>query len=59
MLIAHACNGCSSVPLAQYKNNEIYQEITVEDQFTINEKDDRIYIDMRRIKCYTDELKKK
>ena len=58
MLVAHACNGCSSAPLTQYKNNEIYQEITAEDEFTSNEKDDRIYIDMRRSKGYTDELKK-
>ena len=58
MLVAHACNGCSSAPLTQYKNNEIYQEITAEDEFTNNEKDDRIYIDMRRSKGYTDELEK-
>ena len=58
MLVAHACNGCSSAPLTQYKNNEIYQEITAEDEFTSNEKDYRIYIDMRRSKGYTDELKK-
>ena len=58
MLVAHACNGCSSAPLTQYKNNEIYQEITAEDEFTNNEKDDRIYIDMRRSEGYTDELEK-
>ena len=58
MLVAHACNGCSSAPLTQYKNNEIYQEITAEDEFTSNEKDNRIYIDMRRSKGYTDELEK-
>ena len=58
MLVAHACNGCSSAPLTEYRNNEIYQEITAEDEFTGNEKDDRIYIDMRRCKGYTDELEK-
>ena len=58
MLLAHACNGCNSAPLTQYKNNEIYQEITAEDEFTSNEKDNRIYIDMRRSKGYTDELEK-
>ena len=42
----------------QYKNNEIYQEITEWDKFTSNETDDRIYIDMRRSKGYTDELEK-
>ena len=58
ILVAHACNGCSSAPLTQYKNSEIYQEITAEDEFTSNEKDDRIYLDMRRSKGYTDKLEK-
>ena len=58
MLVAHSCDGCSSTPLTQYKNNQIYQEITEEDKFTNNERDDRIYIDMRRSKGYTDELEK-
>ena len=45
-------------PLTQYKNNPIYQEITDEDNFTDNTRDDRIYIDMRRSRGYTDELEK-
>ena len=31
MLVAKACDGCSTAQLTQYKNNEIYQEITEED----------------------------
>ena len=58
MLVAKACDGCSTAPLTQYKNNEIYQEITEEDKFADNDTDDRIYIDMRRSKDYTDELEK-
>ena len=58
MLVAKACDGCSIVPLRQYKNNKIYQEITEEDTFADNETDDRIYIDMRRNKDYADELEK-
>ena len=42
----------------QYKNNQIYREIIEEDKFTNNERDDQIYIDMRRMKGYTDELEK-
>ena len=57
MFIARSCDGCSSAPSTQYKNNPIYQEIT-EDKFTENERDDRVYIDMRRNKGYTDELEK-
>ena len=58
MLIAHSCNGCSPAPLSQYKHNPIYQDITEEDKFTDSERDDRIYIDMRRSEGYTDELEK-
>ena len=57
-LVAKACDGCSTAPLTQYKNNEIYQEITEEDKFADNDTDDRIYIDMRRSKRYTVELEK-
>ena len=58
MLVAHSCDWCSSAPLAHYKNNPIYQEITEEDKFADNEREDRIYIDMRRSKGYADELEK-
>ena len=58
MLVAKAYNGCSTVPLTRYKNNEIYQEITEEDEFTTNDTNDRIWIDMRRSKDYTDESEK-
>ena len=58
MLAAYNCNGCSSAPLTQYINNEIYQEMLDEDKFDDNERDDRIFIDMRRSKGYTDELEK-
>ena len=58
MLVAKACYGYSTAPLIQYKNNEIYQEITEQDEFTTNNTDDRIFIDMRRSKGYTDDLEK-
>ena len=58
MLVAYNCEGCSSVPLTQYKNNEIYQEMTEGDEFTTNNRDDRILINMRRSKGYTNELEK-
>ena len=46
MLAAFACGGCSSAPLTQYINNPIFLELTEEDEFTDQEQDDRIYIDM-------------
>ena len=58
MFIAYNCNGCSTAPLTQYRNNEIYQYITPEEEYRSNTKDDRIYIYMRRIQVYTDELDK-
>ena len=58
MLVAKVCDGCSTAPSTQYKNNQIYQDITEKDKFTDNDTDDRIYIDMRRSKSYTDELEK-
>ena len=58
MFIAKQCNSCSTALLTQYKNNEIYQEIMAEDEYTNNDTDDRISIDMRRSKGYTDELEK-
>ena len=59
ILAAFTCGGCSSALLTQYINNPIFQELTEEDEFTDQERDDCIYIDMRRSKGYTDELKKK
>ena len=58
MLAAFTCAGSSAAPLTQYINNPIYQELTEEDEFCENERDDRIYVDMRRSKGYTDELEK-
>ena len=58
MLVAHSFDSCSSASLTQYKNNPIYQKTTNEDKFTDNTRDDRIYIDMRRSKGYTDESEK-
>ena len=58
MLVAYNWEGCSSAPLTQCKNNEIYQEMTKEEEFTTSDRDDRILIDMRRSKGYTDELEK-
>ena len=46
MLAAFTCGGCSSALLTQYINNPIYQELTEQDEYTGNERDDRIYIDM-------------
>ena len=56
--MSHSCDGCSSAPLTQYKNNDIYRELIEEDKYFSNQSDERVYIDMRRSKGYTDELEK-
>ena len=58
MFLAHSCKGCSSAPLTQYKNNDIYRELIEEDDYFSDEIDERVYIDMRRSNGYTDELEK-
>ena len=58
MFIAQQCKGCSAAPLTQYKNNEIYQEITSKDDYTTKNTDNRVWIDVRQSKGYTDELEK-
>ena len=58
MLPSFVCGGYSSAPLTQYINNPIYQEMTSEDEYASNTRDDLLYIDLRRSKGYTDELEK-
>ena len=58
MFVVHSCNGCSSAPLTQYKNNDIYRELIEVDYYFSDESDERVYIDIRRSKGYTDELEK-
>ena len=60
MFLAFQCNDCSTAPLSQYKNNEIFQEITTEENYTTttNYTDDRTLIDLQRSKGYIDELAK-
>ena len=58
MFIAYNWDGCSAVSLMQYWNNEIYQEIKKEADYFKDTIDEKLYIDMRRSKGYTDELQK-
>ena len=53
MFLAFQCNGSSTAPLSQYKHNEIFQEITTEENYTTANTDNRILIDLQRSKGYT------
>ena len=56
MFVAYSCDGCSTAPLTEYANNEIYQELPKERNYFTNT-DKKLYIDMRS-KGYTDEPEK-
>ena len=58
MLAAFQCGGYSSANLNQFINNPVYQDMTREEDWSKNYKDDRLLIDLRRSKGYTDELEK-
>ena len=57
MFVAYSCDGYSTAPVTEYANNEIYQELRKERNYFTNT-DEKLYIDMRRSKGYTDELEK-
>ena len=57
MFVAYYCEECSAAPLMQYEN-EIKKELTKEKDYFGDNFDERLYIDMRRSKGYTDELEK-
>ena len=50
MFLAFQCNSCSAAPLSQYKNNEIFQEITTEENHTTANTGNRIFIDLQKSK---------
>ena len=57
MFVAFQCEGCTTAPLPEYGNNEIFQELPKEQNYFTNT-DKKLYIDMRRSESYTDELEK-
>ena len=58
MFLAYYCEGCSAAPLRQYKNNEIKQELTKEKYYFGDNSNDRLFIDMRRSRVYTNDIEK-
>ena len=56
--VAWCCNGCSVVPLTDYINNPIYQELIDEDKYDGNTSDKRIYLDLRASSGYTNKAEK-
>ena len=51
--------GCTVGPLTQYANNEIYKElIKYEKYYSETESDERLYVDLRRGRGYSNELER-
>ena len=56
--VAYVTNGCSTASLIDYRNNDIFKELRKFDRYFTNTSDERVYIDLRRSKGYTNELEK-
>ena len=57
MFVAYFCGkGSIMTPITKCMNNEIEQDIIKEKKCFTDESDEKIFIDMRRSKGYTDEL---
>ena len=55
--VAYQYNGCSTTPLTQCSGSDIYQKLTTYDKY-FTDSDERIYIDLKISREYTDELEK-
>ena len=51
------CKGCSIVPLSEYANNSVFQELRTRSKY-FTSTDEEIFIDLRRVKGYTNEIEK-
>ena len=58
MFVAYVTNGCSTASLIDYRNNDIFKELTTYGKYFSDTSDERVYIDLRRSKGYTNELEK-
>ena len=58
MFVAYNSDRCSAAPVTLYRNNDIYQELIKERNYFGNDSDEKLFIDMKRSKGYTDELEK-
>ena len=56
--LAWHTNGCSTVPVTDFRNNPIAQELKKENKYFSDKFDDRLYVDLRPSRGYTDELEK-
>ena len=56
--VAWSCNGCSTAPLSDYRNNPVYQELIDEEDYCAERCNERIYLDLRASPGYTNKVEK-
>ena len=56
--LAWGTDGCSTAPLSDFMNNPIAQELKNQTDYFGNGSDERLYVDLRQSRGYTDELEK-
>ena len=56
--VACCCNGYTAVPISDYINNPVFQELLLEPDYFGTKSDEKIYIDLRDSLGYTDEIEK-
>ena len=56
--VALTCNSYSTVPLTDYLNNPLYQELIDADEYDSVRSDQRIYLDLKASSGYTEEAEK-
>ena len=57
MFVAYFCGkGSSMTPITKYMNNKIKQDIIKAKKIFADESDEKMFIDIRRSKGYTEEL---
>ena len=57
-VVGYVCSGCSAAPLTQYKNNDVYRDLIEEGSYFGTKSDEKLYLDLRRSRGYTNELEK-
>ena len=56
--VAWSCDGSSVVPLSDYMNNPVFQELVSEDNYFDVRSDERMYLDLRASSGYFKDAEK-
>ena len=56
--LAWLIDGCSNAPVTEFINNLVAQELLGESEYFSDDSDERLYVDLRQSRGYTNELEK-